>query len=191
LSQLLTPKLSGIASRLEIQTERLRLIELSLNQLQLHLASPDQLECASGYPISRAIITDRVRRAIHMKIAKMQQAEEKTHPWYTYWLIAIRDPLFGAGLVGFKGYPDDDGEVEIGYGIDPLYQRKGYMTEAVNAMITWAFQQPICQAVIAANTARDNLASNRVLEKAGMTICAESDDELFWRIVRGDIDSKN
>jgi RimJ/RimL family protein N-acetyltransferase len=125
-----------------------------------------------------------------MKLSKMSTAKENDHLWLTYWLVVVDsladDGLFGAGLLGFKGCPDRNGEVEIGYGIDPDYQNKGYTTEAVRAMIAWAFQDPQCKSVIAPNTQRTNLASNRVLAKVGMRIYRETADALFWRIDRKD-----
>jgi len=112
----------------------------------------------------------------------MAQADEKYHAWYTYWLVIVTSQLHGAGLVGFKGIPDSQGEVEIGYGIAPAFQGKGYTTEAVQALITWAFQAPECKAVIAPHTKKSNVASNRVLEKVGMRAYAETTEDISWRI---------
>jgi len=168
-----------------IRTERLNLLPLSLEQLNLYLTDPKALERALRLPVSRAIVTDRVQRAIRMKIAKMTEATQEIHAWYTYWLIVIAEASFGAGLAGFKGYPGSQGEVEIGYGIDPAYQGKGYMTEAVRALIDWAFQEPDCKSIIAPETQISNVASNRVLEKVGMHIYHETDVALYWRIDRG------
>jgi RimJ/RimL family protein N-acetyltransferase len=118
----------------------------------------------------------------------MAQVEEKGHCWITYWLIVAEDAagagLLGIGLVGFKGAPDSKGEVEIGYGIIPDWRNMGYATEAVRAMIAWALEDPQCNAVIALTAPRGNLASNRVLEKAGLRIYARSDEALSWRIDR-------
>lgn len=44
------------------------------------------------------------------------------------------------GDLCFKG-PVKDHAVEIGYGISPEYGGNGYMTEAVQAMMQWAFRQ--------------------------------------------------
>jgi len=168
----------------EIQTKRLNLIPLTLRQLGLYLANPQQLEQELGFPISRSVLTERVRRAIEMKVSKMIRVEDNVHTWYTYWLIVVAQEPFGAGLVGFKGHPDQTGEVEIGYGIDPIYQGKGYTTEAVQALITWAFGESDCKSIVAPDTKKWNLASNRVLEKVGMYVYDETDDALFWRIDR-------
>jgi RimJ/RimL family protein N-acetyltransferase len=76
------------------------------------------------------------------------------------------------------------GEVEIGYGIAPEFGGRGYMTEAVRALIAWAFEHPDCHTVIAAGVLKTNLPSIRVVQKAGMTCYRATADMLFWRIRR-------
>ena len=166
----------------EIQTARLRLGALTFKQLELYLAMPGQLEPMLGVSISRDVRTETVERAIRMKLAKMAQADEKDHAWYTYWLVIVTSRLAGAGLAGFKGVPDSEGIVEIGYGIAPAFQGKGYTTEAAQALIAWAFETPACKAVIAPHTRRSNVASNRVLQKVGMRVYAETVEDVSWRI---------
>ena len=58
-------------------------------------------------------------------------------------------------------------KVGIGYGMVRSHQGHGYMTEATRAIIDWAFQQPGIYRVYA-TTDVENVASQRVLEKAGM-----------------------
>lgn len=59
------------------------------------------------------------------------------------------------------------GTVGLGYVIARCHQGKGYATEATQAIIHWAFQQPTIYRVNA-STDIENIASQRVLEKAGM-----------------------
>jgi RimJ/RimL family protein N-acetyltransferase len=169
-------------SVMEIQTERLKLIPLSLDQLRCYIANPKVLGHEVGVEVSHDIVTDRLRRAIDMKISKMEQAVPSEHLWYTYWLIIVKDKSYGAGLAGFKGVPDQQGQTEIGYGIDPAYRSQGYMTEAVKGLIEWAFQDTRCRAVIAPDTKRWNVASHRVLEKVGMRVYNETEEALDWRV---------
>jgi ribosomal-protein-alanine N-acetyltransferase len=167
----------------EIRTERLRLVALTLNQLKLYADAPHQLEQELGFRVSHDTVTSPLRRAIDMKVHKMERAAEPEHPWYTYWLIVIAEQSYGAGLAGFKGLPNACGEVEIGYGIDPACRNEGYTTEAAKGLIDWAFQDPRCTS-IAADTGKTNVASNRVLEKLGMHVYGETDDALHWRLDR-------
>lgn len=57
--------------------------------------------------------------------------------------------------------------VGVGYVIARSHQGKGYATEALRAVIDWAFRQPSVYRVNA-STDVDNIASRRVMEKAGM-----------------------
>ncbi len=165
-----------------LQTQRLRLIALNMDQLRAYLDAPDELEAELGMAVSRRIVTDIVRRAMAIKLTRMDLVDARHHPWFTYWLIVVESVPFGAGLVGYKGIPDHKGAVEIGYGIDPNYQNQGYTTEAVQALIRWAFHQPNCQAVTA--QAVQNPASKRVLEKVGMRAFQNLDQACSWRITK-------
>ena len=168
-----------------LHTLRLSLFPLSPRQLKWYLDDPSALEKEIGYPVSRKLMDDNVRRAIGMKLAKMAAAPELLHDWYTYWLIVTKDAPFGAGLAGFKGVPDGNGEAEIGYGIDPAQRGKGCMTEAAGALIAWAFREPACLAVVARGVLRSNIASQKVLLHLGMSVYDETDDTLSYRISRG------
>jgi RimJ/RimL family protein N-acetyltransferase len=57
---------------------------------------------------------------------------------------------------------------ELGYVLARPYWGRGYMTEVVKALIEWAFKQSDIYRVWAVCDV-DNLASARVMEKAGMT----------------------
>ncbi len=162
-----------------IKTSRLDLKPLNQEQLRNYLDREEIFIRGIG-PASRIILTPALRKAIQMKLLKLAQASRHDSVWITYWLIKVPPEGFGAGMIGFKGCPDQNGEVEIGYGIDPAYRNLGYTTEAVRGMIRWAFGDPRCLRIIAPDTLRSNLASNRVLEKVGMQIYAETPDTLSW-----------
>ena len=168
----------------KLQTPRLDLYALTPTALHAYLFSTDVLEADMGRRLSHAILTPIVRRAIQMKLKKMADAPTQEWPWYTYWLAEIRESQFGAGLLGFKGPPDDQGRVEIGYGIDPEASGSGYTTEAVRALIAWAFRHPSCQEILAPDTRKDNLASHRILAKLGMQAYAESADSISYHLTR-------
>jgi ribosomal-protein-alanine N-acetyltransferase len=76
------------------------------------------------------------------------------------------------GGVGFHG-PPQSGEVEIGYGIVPTRQGRGYATEAVSTLVSLALATPEVVGVVA-RTDAGNMASQRVLEKAGFQLVDQS-----------------
>lgn len=168
---------------IRLHTDRLVLFPLTAGQMRLLLSDPQKLESQLGYPISRSMVSKTVRRAAGVKLSEMRRLPEVDWIWITYWLLVIdikQEEPFGAGLIGFKGRPDGNRIVEIGYGIDEKYRGQGYMTEGVQALITWAFEHPVGLRAISAQTRRYNIASGRVLEKVGMSIYSESDSTLFW-----------
>ncbi len=87
--------------------------------------------------------------------------------WYAIWMIELKDGTH-IGELCFKGL-SADGTAEIGYGISGEYQNNGYATEAVRAVLEWAFSHPEVTAV-EAETDDDNIASKRVLEKCGFAL---------------------
>jgi RimJ/RimL family protein N-acetyltransferase len=100
--------------------------------------------------------------------------------------VVERDTGLVVGGIGFAGPPGARGEVELGYGIVPSRQGRGYATEAVAAMLAVAWADPAVEAVVA-STATGNLASQRVLQKAGFRPVgrtADQDAELRYRLPR-------
>ena len=87
--------------------------------------------------------------------------------WYAIWMIELKNGTH-IGELCFKGL-SADGIAEIGYGISKEYQNNGYATEAVKAVLEWAFAHPEIAAV-EAETDSDNTASKRVLEKCGFAL---------------------
>ena len=85
------------------------------------------------------------------------------------------------GGVGFHG-PPKGGEAEIGYGIVPSRQGRGYATEVVRTLVSLALNMPEVVGVIASTDA-GNVASQRVLEKAGFRLVDKS-DSCRYRIER-------
>ena len=88
------------------------------------------------------------------------------------WYMLLRaetgngDGLLAIGNGGFKGLPDDERTVEIGYSVLEDYQRRGLAPEAVKAWIEWAAKYGAVQRVIA-HTLTDLTPSIRVMEKCG------------------------
>lgn len=163
-----------------ITTSRLQLTPLHMGQLEMVIQDVNSLERSLNLIIKRDFITAPVHRAVRMKLEKMQESDASQHDWLTYWLIVVKDENAGVGMLGFKGFPDEEGSTEIGYGIDPAYQGKGYMSEAVQSLIDWAFQHPFCRCITA--TEVENPASRRLLEKLGAQLVHESDHATSWII---------
>jgi aminoglycoside 6'-N-acetyltransferase len=76
------------------------------------------------------------------------------------------------GLVGDVGLSTAEGEpgvIKVGYTIAPERQRRGYATEAVSALVGYAFDT-LGAEVVRAYASAENLPSIRVAERVGMRL---------------------
>jgi ribosomal-protein-alanine N-acetyltransferase len=165
-----------------IKTQRLTLIPLTMQNLETGLGSIRQLSTDLNIPIVADLMEGASAEAIHKKLEIMGGLTPALHKWCTYWLIVLECDNVAMGLVGFKGVPDEQGAVEIGYGIDSIYQGRGYMTEAVEALVDWAFAQPECR-LVNAFTHPDNIASRKVLLKNGFVEMGTDGEEIRYQKV--------
>jgi RimJ/RimL family protein N-acetyltransferase len=83
-------------------------------------------------------------------------------------------------MLCIQGEPNEQGEIEIGYGTYEQNQGKGYMTEAVKGMINWAAKQKKVKAVMA-STDKTNVTSYTILEKNAFKKVSESENQFNWR----------
>src|SRR5579863_6643844 len=58
-------------------------------------------------------------------------------PWGLF-VIVEKSSGQSVGGIGFKGMPNERGEVEVGYGVCPSRQRQGVATEALDALCAFA-----------------------------------------------------
>jgi len=100
----------------------------------------------------------------------------------TYQFLSALEQLWQAGkdfaytislkeddsLIGMFGLHPMKMKLEVGYALARPYWGKGYMTEALRIVIDWAFTQPNIFRVQAICDV-ENIASARVMEKAGMS----------------------
>ncbi len=151
--------------RPEIVSQRLRLVALDRDLAELQLTDRKRffetlgVEPEPTWP-PELMGAETIEWTRDQLLAHPQDAG-----WYTWVFISpIMNRLLGVG--GFKGAPDPEGEVEVGYSMLLSYRERGLATEAVNALLGWAYSHDAVKRVIA-NTRSDRNASHRVLEKAG------------------------
>lgn len=104
------------------------------------------------------------------KLISFSRAEDEAHLEYGIYLDKTL-----IGFVNDCGF--DDEEIEIGYVIHPDYQNHGYAAEAVKAVIGELWQMGFLK--ITAGFFEENKASFRVMEKCGMKLNGESDEEEY------------
>ncbi len=153
-----------------IETNRLRLIPLTHQLLQICLNSRNKMEVAMGLNPSSMQIDELYQREItdalkHFWLPKTVEYPD-LYQWYTSWEIVRKDTNTAIGGMGFGGYPNEDGEISLGYMIDGKEHGKGYATEALTRMIEWAFVNFNVKYILA-HTYGDNIPSRKLLLKCG------------------------
>jgi ribosomal-protein-alanine N-acetyltransferase len=142
-----------MAFPLPLRTPRLVLIPASPEVLEAELSSPAAVGIAldADVPASwppELYDADAVRWTLRWLTEHGDDAG-----WSLYYVatLAAGDDARTAlvGIAGYKGAPDANGVVEIGYGIVPEQRRRRFASEAVRALLTRAFGDPRVTAVIA------------------------------------------
>ncbi|KOP78895.1 alanine acetyltransferase [Lysinibacillus sp. FJAT-14745] len=166
---------------IELSTKRLRLIPLNAKNLDLLINEEKTLEIELSVSSKAVFLDEELRQALKFRLSKVLE-EEENYIWYTNWLIVSIEKNCIVGGIMLKGLPNEQGEVVIGYYTFPQYQGKGYMTETVRVMKDWLLRQSTVNYVVA-DTDKNNIASHKVLQKAGATLYSESEELYFWRFV--------
>ena len=143
-----------------IETERLRLREMEMNDtsLLLQLRSDDRV---MKYMAKEPIQTiDEARKMIRDILTAFRKRES------IYWAITLKDTDHFIGAGGYWRWVKQYFRAEIGFQLLPAYWRKGYMKEALGAMIQYGFDKMGLHRIEADVDPR-NIASIALLENLG------------------------
>ncbi len=163
-----------------LETNKLKLIPLDAHNLRYSIEDRRKMERNLGVKITDTELEEPVKEAMRTSL-KMVLENKKDYLWFTNWEIVLKKENRIIGGLCFKGRPDEQGRVEIGFGMQDEHRCKGYTTEAVKELINWAFIQEKVLSVIA-ETEKDNLPSHRVLEKMEMQKYQENEKMFWWKI---------
>ena len=100
------------------------------------------------------------------------------------YVIRRREDGRAIGGVDFHGRPDENGSVTIGYGLISSAHGKGYASEALRALLTFARAQGVSR--VHGDTGRENFASQHVMTAVGMRLVAEDDRLRYYGITWDD-----
>jgi RimJ/RimL family protein N-acetyltransferase len=166
-----------------IESLRLQLRPWSPEHLLALIQGTEQFHQASGLRAAEGLREFVVSDEISDSWFEQLRTATSADPWVFGFAVVDRECGLVIGSAGFKGAPDDDGMVEIGYGIVPAFEGKGYATEAASALISFASSDPRVR-IIRAHTLAEPNASTRVLAKndfAKVGEVVDPEDGLVWR----------
>jgi ribosomal-protein-alanine N-acetyltransferase len=158
-----------------IETERLKLAALNAEQLALWTEDLAKLEAELCCKYLAEPLEGHFLDIIKSQ-AKITAEDPQNYPWHGFWWIIDKESGKVVGSSDFKDLPDEHGDTEIGYGLGKQFEHRGYMTETVSAMCSWAFEHGAARVI--AETEKWNEPSQAVLKRCGFT--KYSEDETMW-----------
>jgi len=164
-----------------IETARLIIKPLTYDQLVKYTACDNSLEEELNLNPSSRSISPELKEALEETILLNVANPSKNYLYYTLWTAISKAENRMIGDLCIVGEPNEGGEIEIGYGTYDDYQGRGYMTEIVGGIISWAKSQPAVKS-IKASTEKMNLASHKVLQKNQFIKKNESGKAIHWRL---------
>lgn len=165
-----------------------------------------------GTKVDDAVAIEQGRRMHMWRVLNEEMLDQLGQAPYGDRAVCLKDTGKMIGAVGyvpyldafnmipalryFAGDPNDDGsrprataEVGLFWMMDPAHRRKGYATEAAQAMVNYAFNQMHLVRIVA-TTAFDNVASQAVMRRLGMTLYRNETGEPDWLQVVGVLENE-
>lgn len=158
----------------------LRRIDRRRAQAIIDRRIPEGEAWAPGYP------TDGDLEASRLLLRGLRRDEEPG-VFGVYEIIEIGTGL-AVGGIGFHRPPGPNGVVEVGYGLVPQVWNRGYATTALLEMVRVAQRNGARR--LDARAVPENLASRRVMEKAGLSFYELADGFACYRIDFADEDGR-
>jgi [ribosomal protein S5]-alanine N-acetyltransferase len=165
-----------------IETERLILKPLTYEQLVKYTKCDNSLETELNLNTTSRTISPELKEAFEQTILPNVADKTKDYLYSTLWTAISKTENKMIGDLCIVGEPNENGEIEIGYGTYDEFQGKGFMTEIVSRIIEWAKTQEKVKSVIA-STDKKNIASFKVLEKNNFTKIGETETVFNWKVI--------
>jgi RimJ/RimL family protein N-acetyltransferase len=162
-----------------LRTERLVLFQATADTLRAELVSRQALGEELGVDVPESwppelYDADAIRWTLNWLAEHPENAN-----WSLYYIAekggAESSRLSLIGVAGYKGPPDQNGVVEVGYGVVPERRRRGFASEAVRALIARAFGEGRVKMVVA-HTLPELVASIGVLQATGFAFDGPGND---------------
>lgn len=86
------------------------------------------------------------------------------------WSILLKDTTHYVGGIALWNISDNKTQAEIGYDLLPEFRGKGYIQEAIRAVINFAFEELNMEKIVANEVRMENIKSVKVLEGIGFQL---------------------
>ncbi|MBK7762156.1 MAG: GNAT family N-acetyltransferase [Bacteroidetes bacterium] len=156
-----------------LTTQRLLLREITLSDApeMFRLRSDEQIMKYIGRPRAK-----RIEDAEELITRISQNIERNTS---RNWGITMQGNDKIIGSIGFVTIIPEHFRAELGYLLDPHFQRQGIMHEAIQAVLHYGFAEMNLHSVEAI-TAPENEASNNILLKSGFILEGHFKEDFYF-----------
>ncbi len=150
-----------------IVTERLTLVPHTVELLRAEIHDHQALARMLSATVPENWPPESTVDALPIFLSFVESAPDQVG-WFGWYAVTTRTDQTNPILIGGGGFmgPPVEGLVQMGYSVIEQHNRKGYATEMVGGLVSWAFAHPECT-VVSAETEWANPYSVRVLEKNG------------------------
>ena len=104
------------------------------------------------------------------------KVDPSLNKWFVRFIV-LQESREVIGSTSFHGAPDSEGMIEIGLGIEPAFQGKGYAKESLQAMWSWAINSPEVR-TLRYTVSPDNLPSIAVIKYFGFDYKGQQMDDI-------------
>ena len=144
-----------------LETKRLTLRKIKLEDAEA------MYQYASKDDVTKHVLWDS-HRSIETTKQFVQMMIDKYEEGNFAWAIMLKETKEFIGTIDFVTYNEAEKIAEIGYALSDRHWGKGYVSEATKALLDFGFNE--LQLVrIQARCFADNIGSERVMQKVGMT----------------------
>jgi ribosomal-protein-alanine N-acetyltransferase len=165
-----------------LKTERLilRCLEISDDQQLFMLRSNKRVNKYIVRPIQKDI------KEIRAFINKINNGINNNE--WIYWIITLKESPKLIGTICYWNFSEDKTVAELGYELDPDFQGKGIMSEALKKIIEFGFQEIELDA-IEAYTHKNNNDSTKLLQKYNFKqdverVDKENSDNIIFKLTK-------
>jgi RimJ/RimL family protein N-acetyltransferase len=114
------------------------------------------------------------RNPIPYRINQVRKNPESAK--YLLRVAVLKQNMVVVGSAGFHKLPDENGMIEIGFGVDPAFQYKGFGKQILRGMWGWVANEPRVK-ILRYTVSPENLVSQHIIKKLGFHLVGEQMDE--------------
>lgn len=156
-----------------LETERLLLVRFAPEHFER------MYQMRRDDDVMRYVERPRPQHLSEMEIFYQQNEELINSQNGITWIVTLKAENLMAGNIGFWRMKKEHHRAEIGYMLLPQYWNQGIMSEAMKAVLKYAFDQMKLHS-IEADINPENTASAAILEKHGFVREAFFRENFFW-----------